>query len=94
MLGGRVANAYLFGSHARGEASGESDVDLILVTDTKRPFPERGKDFLDVVHRLGAVDLLIYTPAEWAHMRRRPSGFWRRVRREAISVFPQHRRDR
>ncbi|HLG20653.1 MAG TPA: nucleotidyltransferase domain-containing protein [Bdellovibrionota bacterium] len=72
-LRGRVEKAYLFGSHARETASGESDVDLIVVANTPRAWPERGRDFGDLWDRYGAVDLLVYTPSEWKRMNERHS---------------------
>ena len=75
LLGGRVREAYLIGSHADGTADGDSDVDLILVADTDRAWPERGESFADLYERFGDVDLLVYAPAEWAKLREAPSPF-------------------
>ena len=72
-LQGRVHEAYLFGSAATGEMSVRSDVDLLLVQDTTRPFVERFKDYLDVVKLVPRMDLLVYTPEEFAHIRARPA---------------------
>ena len=60
--------AIAFGSVARGEPDAWSDLDLIVVARTARPFFERHKDFAgrnDVWPRL---DLLIYTPEEFDQM--------------------------
>jgi predicted nucleotidyltransferase len=64
----------LFGSLARaledGEAVGEwSDLDLVVVAETERPFYERIKDLLDRVRPRVGVDVFVYTPTEWEHMR-------------------------
>lgn len=61
---------YLFGSAARGEADELSDLDVVVVKRTPIPFFER----LQGVARLlpsgvGAVDLFVYTPDEFARMR-------------------------
>lgn len=62
--------AWIFGSCARGTASAESDIDLIVVAPTDRPFVERFRDYLPVIANAGVgVDLLVYTPAEFARMR-------------------------
>ena len=62
--------AWIFGSHARGTASAESDIDLIVVAPTVRPFVERFRDYLPAIVGAGVgVDLLVYTPAEFARMR-------------------------
>ena len=61
--------AWLFGSHARGAASAESDVDVIVVAPTDRPFVERFRDYLPALVDAGVgVDLLVYTPEEFAQM--------------------------
>ena len=61
--------AWIFGSHARGTASTESDIDVIVVAPTDRPFVERFRDYLPAIvdARVG-VDLLVYTPEEFTRM--------------------------
>ncbi|GAB4445571.1 MAG: hypothetical protein OHK0011_27310 [Turneriella sp.] len=77
-LRGRVAAAYLFGSLAEGRATRDSDIDLLLVVETDRPFIERWRDFADVLQGEYAIDLLVYTPAEFEHLTANPTaGFWR-----------------
>ena len=62
--------AWIFGSHARGTASAESDIDLIVVAPTDRPFVERFRDYLPAILDAGVgVDLLVYTPDEFVRMR-------------------------
>ena len=61
--------AWLFGSHARGAASAGSDIDVIVVAPTERPFVERFRDYLPAIVDAGAgVDLLVYTPEEFARL--------------------------
>ncbi len=80
----RVRAAYLFGSFVREDRHSHSDVDLIVVADTQRPFLERYLDFSDLFDRVPELDLLIYTEPEIERLRRDPSpGFWRSVWREA-----------
>jgi len=62
-----IQKALLFGSLARGEASPRSDVDLILIQNTKRRFLERYDGILMEISKAVPdrdVDLLIYTPDE------------------------------
>jgi len=56
----------VFGSGARGEADAFSDIDLIIVADTTRPFFERFKDFAGLYDVWPRLELLIYTPEEFA----------------------------
>lgn len=71
LLAERQANsAWLVGSRARGTAAPESDIDVIIVAPTDRPFVERFRDYLPAVLEAGVgVDLLVYTPEEFDHMR-------------------------
>jgi predicted nucleotidyltransferase len=90
LLAGRVREAYIFGSYARGEAQADSDLDLILVVETDAAWPERGRAFLDLARVGPPVDLLVYTPAEWARMRSERHPVFAR-RREWIALIPANR---
>jgi len=79
-LQGRVREAYFFGGFAAGRMTSRSDIDLILVQDTSKPFPKRGEDFLDLYDIVPALDLLVYTPQEFAYLTENPTlGFWKSV---------------
>ena len=81
-----ITEAYLFGSWGRGDADECSDIDLIVVASSKRPFVERFRDYPELW--LGAptgIDLLIYTPEEFA-TQRRVNRFVRHVLREARRI--------
>lgn len=85
-LRGRVREAYVFGSYARGDAEAESDLELILVAETTAPWPGRARAYFDL-YRLGlALDVLVYTPAEWAAMERGRHPLFAR-RREWLAVL-------
>lgn len=59
--------AWIFGSHARGTSSADSDIDVIVVAPTERPFVERFRDYLPAIAGASVgVDLLVYTPDEFA----------------------------
>jgi predicted nucleotidyltransferase len=64
----RARKVILFGSAARGDADAGSDLDLIIVAHTARPFFERFKDFPGLYEVWPRIELLIYTPEEFAQM--------------------------
>jgi predicted nucleotidyltransferase len=67
---------YLFGSQARGTADPESDVDLVIVADTERPFVERCKDFIDLIGVSPVpVEMLVYTRNEFQLMHEHANPF-------------------
>jgi len=84
-LQGRVDTAYLIGSYAEGSA--DSDVDLILVTQTQRYWPERARDFIDLYEDVGDVDLIIYTPEEWQKLQQQPSAFIQHVQLNWVQIL-------
>ena len=78
--------AIVFGSVARGEADEWSDLDLVIVTDTTRPFLERYRDFEGLYDVWPRLDLLIYTPAEFAEMREEARPFIEYVLSEGVVI--------
>ena len=81
-----VDQAYLFGSWGRGEADEHSDIDVIIVAPSRRPFVDRFRDYPDVWRTAPAgIDLLIYTPEEFT-LQRRINRFVRHVLRDARRI--------
>jgi predicted nucleotidyltransferase len=56
----------LFGSLNRGQVSEWSDIDLVVVQDTELPFLKRIQHVLRLLHPKVGLDLLVYTPEEYA----------------------------
>ncbi len=80
-----IREAYLFGSFARGDSSRTSDIDLIVIMDTSKPFFERYEEFSELILSLPcALDLLIYTPKEWEDIKDRL--FFRAIMKEAKKI--------
>jgi predicted nucleotidyltransferase len=80
----RARKVVAFGSVARGEADQWSDLDLLIVADTSRPFLERFKDFTGLYDVWPRLDLLIYTPAELDRMVADENGFVLRALEEGV----------
>ena len=83
-----VERAFLFGSRAVGREDRYSDTDLILVADSQRPFPERFKDFRELLFKIPPpVDLLVYTPSEFERLLQEENGFLSGAVREGLVVY-------
>lgn len=84
-----VQKAIAFGSLARGEFTRRSDLDLILVVETRKRFLDRYDDLLvPIVSAVGRpVDLLIYTPEELEAISDRR--FIATALREGVSIYEQ-----
>jgi predicted nucleotidyltransferase len=70
----RVLRAIVFGSLARGEGSRRSDIDLMIIQQTEKPFLARYDGILSEITQAVSgrdVDLLIYTPEELAQLSHR-----------------------
>jgi uncharacterized protein len=83
---GREATAILFGSVARGDADEWSDLDLVIIADTPRPFLERYRDFETLYEVWPRLDLLIYTPEEFAAMQAESRPFIEHLLREGMVI--------
>jgi predicted nucleotidyltransferase len=82
-----VTRAIVFGSFARGDADFASDVDVILIEPTSRPFTERGLAHLPLFRIGVGVDLLVYTPEEYDRLRADGHPLIERAEREGITVY-------
>jgi len=78
--------AIVFGSVARGDADDWSDLDLVIIADTTRPFLERYRDFEGLYDVWPRLDLLIYTPAEFAQMQEEGRPFIEHVLGEGVVI--------
>ena len=79
---------YLFGSWARGEGDDLSDVDLVVIKNTKAPFFMRLRDavkFLPV--KIGGIDILVYTPEEFDRMSKQGNAFAEMILEEGQLIY-------
>lgn len=81
-----VIEAYLFGSYARGDAHGDSDVDLMIVTETSQRWHQRALQYSTLLDDFEPLDLLVYTPEEWKRLNASRSDFWQQAAREWVRI--------
>jgi predicted nucleotidyltransferase len=58
----------LFGSLATGEVDIWSDIDLVIIKKTNQRFLDRIKEVIQLLKPRVGVDILVYTPAEFAKL--------------------------
>lgn len=84
---------YLFGSHARGEARPDSDVDLCLVTEGAERQLEAARKFREAlgdVWPCPALTLLPITPQRLAEKRARNDHFFATVMKEGVILASEN----
>lgn len=77
----------VFGSVARGDVHEDSDIDLMIVKETDRPFLKRIDDVLELLHVDVAVEPLVYTPEELERLKREGRDFIEAILREGRVVY-------
>ena len=83
---------WLFGSYARGDYHAASDIDLLIVKETALPYNERAADVwrvCDACGSHGALEPLVYTPAEFARMRAQRNPLIERALQEGRLIYGQ-----
>ena len=89
------ARVILFGSHARGSAGIDSDIDLIVVLNTEGSSSSFREKMIDTVavrklladlnHRV-ALDVLVYSKKEWEAFLGSRSSFSREILEHGITL--------
>ena len=80
----------LFGSHARGDADQDSDLDLFIEMETPRRPPERAIEIASVfgLHPW-PMDIIVYTPEEVRRLRAMHGTLLEEVEREGKVLYEQ-----
>ena len=84
----RPERIYLFGSWARGEEDDLSDLDVVVIKRTNKPFFTRLRETARLIPpELEGVDILVYTPAEYAEMKREGNALAELITEEGIVIY-------
>jgi predicted nucleotidyltransferase len=60
----------LFGSVASGKIREWSDIDLVIIKKTDKPFLERTRDVIHLLKPRSGLDVMVYTPEEFDNLSR------------------------
>ncbi|MCL4514975.1 MAG: nucleotidyltransferase domain-containing protein [Firmicutes bacterium] len=83
---------YLFGSHAKSSANGESDIDLCIITET---MGKRKNDIIREARKAISsvletpMDLLVYDLDEFSELARLNTTFEHKILQEGILLYEQ-----
>jgi len=67
-----VEKVILFGSYASSQSDLFTDLDLLVVMDSKKDFVALTAELYQTLHAGVDLDLLVYTPEEFEFMRNKP----------------------
>ena len=65
----------LFGSAARGETTPDSDLDILMIKKTKKPFDDRMREARAMVRTDTPLDIIVITPEEAKSLPKKSSFF-------------------
>ena len=82
-----IDEAWLFGSLATQTTTPWSDLDVVVIKPSEQAFIERPREFFDLFDLGIPIDLLIYTPEEFAELRQSASPFWRQFEKQKIRII-------
>jgi predicted nucleotidyltransferase len=86
---------YLFGSWARGEEDELSDMDILVIKRTSVPFLARLKEVSRFFPaKTGGMDVLVYTPEEFARMKKEGNAFAEMIAEEALLIYDRKKKNR
>jgi predicted nucleotidyltransferase len=78
----------LFGSRARGDARPDSDLDLLVIADSKEPRSARARPIYGALSDiLIPMDILVYSPQEVEEWRNVPQAFVTTALREGTIIY-------
>jgi len=85
LAGPAVERISLFGSYARGRADLFTDLDILVIMQTDRPFIERAGELHSLLSLPVDADVICYTPEEFRRMR--DSAFVRKILEDEVVLY-------
>jgi predicted nucleotidyltransferase len=85
VLSPMVERISVFGSYPRGKHDLFTDLDILIIMKTKKPFLEREKEIYSLLCLPVDADILCYTPEEFTRIKNR--GFFKKILAEEIVLY-------
>ena len=83
----RPEKVILFGSEVKNSSDFYSDIDLIIIKNTRKLFLDRIKEVLKIIKPNFAIDILVYTPGEFQKMVSDGNPFLEHVLKEGKVIY-------
>lgn len=80
-----VQRISLFGSYVRRKADLFTDLDILIIMDTPKPFLERTKEVYTLLALPVDADILCYTPDEFEKLKKTP--FFQQILAEEVILY-------
>jgi len=96
LIGLNIYKIILFGSYARGAATEDSDIDLLVILDTEefaKTFKDRMNRNLTVsnalldINREFAMDIIVYSHGEFEYLDKKESDFIKEIKSTGIEIY-------
>lgn len=84
-----VERASLFGSYARGSDDLFTDLDVLVVMSTEKPFAERLRELYSLLAGPVDIDIVCYTPAEFKRLKN--GLFLKHALRKEVVIYEKKR---
>ncbi len=82
-----ITSCFLFGSSALKETTPWSDIDILIIAETEKPFIERPLDYQELFDLGVSLDIIVYTPGEFEKVKMSTSGFGFEMQKKMIQVL-------
>jgi len=86
----KVERISIFGSVARGEAGIFSDLDILIIMETNKPFLKRLEEIYSILEISVDVDIICYTPEEFEQLKKK--GFFKKILQEEKVIYDKRNR--
>ena len=78
---------FLFGSFAQGKVKRWSDIDLVIIKETEKPFLDRIKEVILILRPRVGLDVLVYTPEEYREMCADRTFFKKEISEKGVKIY-------